>query len=299
MNELRIADVATYLVVLRSGSLSGAARELKVTTSQVSKALSRLSDVLRQPLVVQSGRGIAITDEGRRLRPQLQELMDRLQRLQRGELAVAPQLTVAAPSYVLSYFLPHIVRALPDLRIRGLELPPALIRADANAGYFDVALSTHIDTMPEAWVTGEVGQLRKAVLASPPMLGRLRPLPLEVDALRELPFVGGIMVINGQVAPTEDDCPLPRQERLIGHEAPTIRVALTLAASSDQLVFGPVIAATEYLRDGLLNEVPVRGWKLSDPLLLACHGDRVRSTTQRLLERVVRAAHDRLGGASA
>jgi DNA-binding transcriptional LysR family regulator len=40
--DLRVGDLMTFLAVRRSGSITAAARELKVTPSQVSKAISRL-----------------------------------------------------------------------------------------------------------------------------------------------------------------------------------------------------------------------------------------------------------------
>ncbi|MFN2614448.1 MAG: hypothetical protein ABR552_06475, partial [Actinomycetota bacterium] len=43
-----------------------------------------------------------------------------------------PLLTFAAPSYLTALFLPVIVEVLPQQRVRGLELPPALVRAHAT-----------------------------------------------------------------------------------------------------------------------------------------------------------------------
>ena len=62
LDELRIADVATFLAVARSGSVTMAARQLDVTPSQVSKAVARLEGYLKVRLIERSGRGIILTD---------------------------------------------------------------------------------------------------------------------------------------------------------------------------------------------------------------------------------------------
>ena len=78
----------------------------------------------------------------------------------------------------------------------------------------------------------------------------------------------------------EDDCPLTVSERVVGHQAQTVALALELAARTDQLVFGPTIAASRYLSAGLLVEIKVRGWDVRDPFYVACNSDRVLARVQ-------------------
>ena len=66
--ELRLADLLTLLAVQRTGSISGAAREMRVTPSQVSKAMARLERHFGVRLLSRGARGVA-TDPGRAAHP--------------------------------------------------------------------------------------------------------------------------------------------------------------------------------------------------------------------------------------
>ena len=289
-DNLRVADISTFLAVRRCASVSAAARELKVTPSQVSKAIDRLSGDLGRQLLSRTGRGVRLTDEGRRLAPHLEELVARLRLVARGDVQPAPEITVAAPSFLASIFLGRVAAAIPTLRIRGLELPPASIRAYATERLFDAAMSLGPERLPDVWVTRSVGEIRKGLFASPALAKRMRPFPATVERLRDVPFVTPVYSTNGHLVPADDECPLPRGERRLGHEAVTIGLALELAARTDQLVFGPVIASRWFVERGLLEEVPVRGWTVSEPLHIACHGDRVLATVQGAIVRALATA---------
>ena len=97
-----------------------------------------------------------------------------------------------------------------------------------------------------------------------------------------IPFVTPVSFSAGQWTPIEDGCPLPPRERRAGHEAQTIALALELAAETDQVVFGPRIAARPFVERKRLVEIPVAGWNISFDLLLAVDIDRVtqRSATR-------------------
>ena len=57
LSDLRAGDLMIFLSVARCQSVSGAARELNMPASQVSKAVSRLEDQLGLQLMVRSTRG--------------------------------------------------------------------------------------------------------------------------------------------------------------------------------------------------------------------------------------------------
>src|SRR5262249_24112004 len=131
-----------------------------------------------------------------------------------------------------------------------------------------------------SWGVEIVGELRKVLFASPALVAKLPRPPVPVSALREFPFVCPVYRQQGRVVPVDDDCPLPRAQRRVGHQVQTIVVALEVAAATSQLVFGPTIAAQRHVRSGALIEVPVQGWDVKESLQFACHVDRV-SARQR------------------
>src|SRR5438034_300539 len=73
--DLRLADLETFLAVRRYGSASGAARELKVTPSQVSKAVDRLEGALGQALLLRSGRGVRLSEAALRMVPHIEDIV--------------------------------------------------------------------------------------------------------------------------------------------------------------------------------------------------------------------------------
>lgn len=130
---------------------------------------------------------------------------------------------------------------------------------------------------------------RRALFASPALAKSLGQSP-SLSKLATVPWV--LPVSNksgGQFLPSDDGCPLPREQRLTGHEAVTVGVALEMAAATNQLVFGPVISARPLLAAGRLVEVAVSGWNLTESLYLHANGDLVLARIQKSLVEALRA----------
>ena len=289
LREMRLGDLVTLLAILRSDSISGAARELGVTASQVSKAVVRLESAWGIRLLARSSRGTTLSQAGKAAIPHVAEAIARLRLV--GDSTETPHLAVAGSSSLIEAFLPAIAACSPGLRVRALVLPPQLLRADAGQNLFEVALLTaDVDRLPSSWVSTPFGELRQALFASRALLSKLGPLPVPVEKIRRVPFVVPVYSAEGRFVAVEDDCPLPVSQRLVGHEAQTISLALALAARTDQLVFGPVVAAHDHLRAGRLVEVPVEGWDTRGPLYVACNVDRVLARVQRAMVKALRAA---------
>lgn len=290
IHDLRLADVVTFLAVRRTGTVTGAARELDVTPSQVSKAVQRLERQLRTPLLARSSRGVAVSEGAVRLVPHLEEMVSQLQFLERPRAENSRELAIAAPSYLAAFFLPVLAAAQPGIRLRSLQLAPALLRAYAGESLFAAALTIGPERFPRSWVTTRLGELRKALFAAPATARRLGRGPLPVEKLKDVPFISPVVHEGGQLVPVDDGCPLTPAERMLGHEVATIGLGLELAACSEQVVFGPMVAAAPYVASGKLVVVPVSGWDLRDPLFFACDGDRVLARTQRELIEALRGA---------
>src|SRR5439155_14287766 len=150
--------------------------------------------------------------------------------------------------------------------------------------------------LPATWVSEEVGRLRNGLFASPQLAKSLGPAPVPVAKIRELSFISPVYSHNGQYVVVDDDCPLAYGDRKLGHEAQTFGLGLDLAAASDQVVFGPVIAASGHLEHEDLVEIRVEGWNVTDALTLACAGDRVTARAQRAIIAAIREGLSELGG---
>ncbi len=287
--ELNLQDLSTFLQVYRTGSVTSVARELEVTPSQVSKAISRLEGALRVRLFTRGARGMALSSAGRQVLPQVEQMVSLARSLARVERAPEGELTIAAPSSLLPPFLPSLIAAMPRMRVRGIELPPALLRSYAAEELFDVAiLPDGMSGLPSKWANVRIGELRKSLLGSPALARKLGRRPT-MNQLRRTPFVGPVAYDGGKFVPSTDDCPLGLGERTIASEVGTMDLALRVAAECDHLVFGPLIAAQREIENGSLVELPVRGWTVSETLFLACDAERVLARVQTTILEAVRS----------
>lgn len=289
-SDLRIPDILTFLAVCRHGSVTGAARDLRVTPSQVSKAVVRLEKHLKRPLLSRKARGVSASDEGQKIVPRLEEIIEKVQALaDASDVPPEMKLTVAAPSYLCASYLPVVVAAVPDARIRGLECGNAYMRAYATENVFQVAITIGEEKLPEQWVSSKAGTMRRGLFASPQLAKKLGKEPSK-ERLLEVPWILPVYSTGGggQFLPGDDGCPIPRADRIMGHEAATVGVALELAAATNQLAFGPAIAARTLVMAERLVEVKVAGWRLVDTLYLHTNGDRVLARVQKAMVEALR-----------
>jgi DNA-binding transcriptional LysR family regulator len=284
----------TLLAVHRTGSISGAARELRVTPSQVSKAMARLERHFGMRLLSRGARGVVPTAAGRQVLPHIVSAIDQLTQLigmREDQAAPSLELTVAGPSYLVAIVLPALMGLLPRVRVRALEMAPAQLRARIAENLFDVALSPGgIENRPAAWTTDAIGPLRIGLFARPSFAKRLGPLPLTDERVRPLPFIGPAKVVGDSLMTTGDDCPLPSGDRWIAHEVQTIGAALEFACRSDHVVFGPHVAARRHVKAGTLMEIPVIDWDVHEPLQVLCNSDRVLSRVRTAVLQAAREA---------
>lgn len=288
--ELRLGDLATFLGVLRFGSIHGAARALAVTPSQVSKAIARLERHLGVRLLVRSSRGIVVSDAGRELAPRFEDLLARADGLRGLDRRPQLELTMAASAFMNTLFLPLIVDALPEQRIRGLDMPPGVAGAYASEPFFDLALTAGNEEWPDSWVRLHVANMRQGLFAAPSVARELGAPPVAPARLAEREFVVPIYSYRGRVMAGDDGCPLPLHERRIGHQTQTLALALVLAQRTDQLVFAPAVAVSALCPPDALVEIAVQGWNVVEPLQLVCHGERVSAAVQRRIVAALRAA---------
>jgi len=255
--DLRVADLLTFLAVVRSSSLTAAARERRVTPSQVSKAITRVEAHFARKLVERGSRGVVLSEAGRLIAPALESVVGQLE----SARAVNPEgaeMTVGAPSYLQTSLLAVLGGAAPNVRLRAFELPPSLLRANAQDDGFDILLLPGGgEHLPASWVSEEVGELRRGLFASPALRHRLGKGAVSLERLGEVPFIIPIFRQQGRVVPLDDDFPLPRAQRKVGHQVQTFLVALELAVQTDQLAFGPAIAAQRHVSSGALVEIPI------------------------------------------
>lgn len=76
---MRLRHIEVFQAIVQAGTISGAARLLNVSQHNVSRVLSHAEQQLGFALFERRAQGLSVTEEGRRLIPQVQELYSRLQ----------------------------------------------------------------------------------------------------------------------------------------------------------------------------------------------------------------------------
>lgn len=183
---LNLDDLALFLRIVEAGSLSAAARERNVPTSQVTRALARLERACGARLLHRSTHALSLTDEGEaallHARTMLQAADELHGALATGAGGVRGWVRIAV-SAVMAQTI--IVPSLPDLYERhpGLQLD---IAADdrvvdlAREG-IDIALRTG-EPGSDEFVARRMGLLVRCLYASPAYVKR-HGLPDRVDDL--------------------------------------------------------------------------------------------------------------------
>jgi DNA-binding transcriptional LysR family regulator len=139
------SDFRILLALARVGSVTGAARELQVDNSTVSRRLAALEDAVGAKLIIRSGREFSWTAEGRTLL-EAAEVMEAstaaaLRAVRASKVDVEGSVRVSvAPAFVqvlMRMVLPALRQAYPLLSV---ELRSAYQRADLAKGDADIAL---------------------------------------------------------------------------------------------------------------------------------------------------------------
>jgi DNA-binding transcriptional LysR family regulator len=146
---MTLAQLQSFVLVARHGSVKAAAAELEVTEPAVSVAVGALRRELGDDLFVRDGRGIALTPGGRRLAALASEILGLAEQARRSvhETAGAPQgMRVVATSLVAEHLAP-LIDAF-TARDDGLEIAVEAVPGAAFGDLLehrraDVALGPH------------------------------------------------------------------------------------------------------------------------------------------------------------
>jgi len=140
----RLEEIIAFLHVVEAGSITEAARRLKLSKSVVSKRITDLEAALQQQLLRRSTRRVRPTGEGQalytRVRPLVGELANAVEEAG-GADSIRGRLRIAAPmtfgTMYLSPILARFARDHPDLEL-AVDLDDRM--ADLVAGDYDLAI---------------------------------------------------------------------------------------------------------------------------------------------------------------
>lgn len=152
--KLKWDDLCLFLAVAEHGSLSAAARSLRIGQPTMSRRIGELEEVLGEPLFVRQSQGIALTATGQRLLPSAQRMADWATE---AELSVAKKDRVPAgrvrvassPGFAYELLVPLAVemrRANPKISI---DILSGVEMLNLGRGEADLALRNKAPSDPD------------------------------------------------------------------------------------------------------------------------------------------------------
>ena len=215
-------------------SFTAAAEELGLTQSAVSQQIRLLESRLGCRLFDRKPRGISLTDEGRKLLPEITRAIDTLrsatdpyERTQAEILTIATSVSVA--QWYLAPRLSHFLSAWPNLDVRLLTT----VWPDGLADSTDVQIRFGADEGQPA-----LGRNRLVLVASPEMIAA-EPLPLSDEAFQSYALI--------QAVGTSDTWVNLAHQFELGSNHPATRYVDSHGLAVDLARFGAGIALTSEL----------------------------------------------------
>lgn len=197
-----LSAISAFVRVVEAHSFAAAARQLELSASGVSRAVSRLEASLGVRLLARTTRSLSITEEGRafyeRCRRILSDLDEATESIgaarehPRGRLRVA-----AAMSVGRALVLPHLAefhKRYPDIR---LEMMLGDRRLDMVEEGIDCALRVG-ELADSSMVARRIGQFRSLICASPAYLEKFGR-PTRLEQLSEHRCIGYIKPVHGVI----------------------------------------------------------------------------------------------------
>ncbi len=177
MAELSLDDLAMFVRVVECGGFASAARELKVQTSNVSRAVTRLEAQSGVRLLHRTTRTVRPTSDGRELfasvAPAVGSVRSAARALEPASRKPKGRLRVTAPTDICVTFLADVLVAFSE-RYPQVALDFKLSNEQANlvdAG-FDVAVRAAAKLTDSTLVARKLGELWHGLYASPAYLSR-------------------------------------------------------------------------------------------------------------------------------
>lgn len=165
MNNFANIDRAllrSFVALVQERSVSKAALRIGISQPAMSSALARLRDLFRDPLLLR-GRGVMTTTQrALELSSQVQEVLERLDKLMAGGATFDPatstaNFTVTAPGYVENTFIPALLARLrieaPHVSLEVRSVNPDRINEWLESGEVDVRIGWVRDPVPSVRAT--------------------------------------------------------------------------------------------------------------------------------------------------
>jgi DNA-binding transcriptional LysR family regulator len=247
--------------VLRSGNVSKAAKELKLSQSATSSALARLREALDDPLLIRTAKGMVPTPRAEALANPVRDALRGLRQALDGPAHFNPgtstkTFTLRATDFVQSVVLPPLLVELaveaPGIRLSVKPPTGNLPTAELIAGELDLVMAP--------WSEGPSGFLKQKLFQEKFLTAARVDHPTLRDRLTLDDFVNAGHVIvsfrGDMVAPIDEELERMGRPRRVAVAVPYFHMALALVASSDLIATVPERLARAFAKQFALKLFP-------------------------------------------
>ncbi len=242
MAELNLEDLGIFLRVVDVGSFAGAARQLGVPTSTVSRSVTRLESAAGVRLLQRTTRSVRPTSEGRTLygsaAPALEILRSATRALEPSTGKPRGRLRVTAPSDLCSSFLADVIAGFAEKHPL-VQLDFTLTNQHSQLIHegFDLALRATVSLGDSQLVARKLGDMKHGLYASPRYLERFGMPALPDDLYKHscLVFRAKELVRTWTLRGPDGDSELQIEGRMGGDDFAFVR-AMALAGAGIALL---------------------------------------------------------------
>ena len=163
----RLAAMETFVRVIDAGSFSGAAKQLRVGQSAVSKTIAQLEDRLGVRLLLRSTHGLTLTETGRNFYDRAKRTIEEAEQAEaaaRGDAAALQgRLRISAP---VTFARLHVVPHLPAFLTEHPALDVDVILDDGDVDPVEAGIDIALRLADSALKARRVGQSRALVVGA-------------------------------------------------------------------------------------------------------------------------------------
>jgi DNA-binding transcriptional LysR family regulator len=276
IEEIKLREVELFLSLLKLKSVRELGRQQNMQPGQISKWISGLERKVGSPLLDRSATGVRPSARGLELLPVFEKIHALQEMLTHTKSQVDSRVfSFASSSFFSTHLLPLIIRDLDsDQKFKIIDLAPTNFINAALRGAFEFCLHSQKLDWPQTWTTQAVGNLKWNIYARKkhPILknpGR--------KSVLNYPFVTPVYWSNeGTHYGGDDQCPIPFNQRIKGHETATAASAAEIVKVTDQLAFLPEV----FCKRGELGleVVKIPGKQVEKPVYLSVKNTIVKQS---------------------
>jgi len=256
LNLLRSFDA-----LMRERNVSRAAERMCLSQPAMSNALNRLRDLLDDPLLVRTSRGMQPTPKALAIEESIHSALMSIELSIGSETAFAPHTSqqvfhVATTDYVELAFLPglivHLNKVAPAIQLEVHSLGPDVPELELEEGIYDFAIGRYIEVPSR--LSSEFWRSEQLVC----LVRDKHPIIEEQISIEQFMSIKQIWVNGGQRTGVVDQWLKEHQlSRNVVHTTPSFLVAPNLVSQSDMLVVTPMAIAQHYVTYLPLKIVPL------------------------------------------